>query len=98
MEAYGTAKAALYGLVRGLARSAGPAGVLVNLVLPGFVATARHRATIPAPVFEQMAAATPIRRLATEEDIARLAVFLASEANGAVTGRAVRAGGGLEFQ
>lgn len=98
LEAYATAKAALYGLARSLARSTGPAGILANVVFRGLIPTPRHRQTIPPAVLEQVAASTPTRRLATEEDVARVVTFLASGANGCVTGAAVRASGGLEFQ
>jgi 3-oxoacyl-[acyl-carrier protein] reductase len=97
LEHYAAAKAALHGLSRSLARSTGPAGVLVNAVMPGFVATERHRQSIPPEVFERIAAQTPTRRLSTEEDIAMVVAFLASEANGAVTGAEVRASGGLRM-
>jgi NAD(P)-dependent dehydrogenase (short-subunit alcohol dehydrogenase family) len=98
LEAYATAKAALHGLVRSLARSTGPAGVLANVVLPGLIPTAKHRQTIPQPVLDQIAASTPTRRLATEDDVARVVAFLASAANCSVTGAAVRVSGGLEYQ
>jgi NAD(P)-dependent dehydrogenase (short-subunit alcohol dehydrogenase family) len=95
MEAYGAAKAALHGLARSLAASAGPAGILCNVVMPGLIPTARHRQTIPQSVLDQIAGQTPTRRLATEEDVARVVAFLASAANRSVTGVEVRVCGGL---
>lgn len=97
LEAYGTAKAALYGLARSLARSTGPAGIIANLVLPGLIPTPLHRQTIPSSVLEEIAASTPTRQLATEDDVARVVAFLASAANRSVTGAAIRVSGGLEF-
>ena len=97
LEQYAAAKAALHGLGRSRARGAGPAGILINVVLPGLIATERHRMTIPAPVLEGVATQTPIRRLATEEDVARVVAFLASAANGAVTGGEVRVSGGMRM-
>ena len=97
LEQYGAAKAALHGLSRGLARSGGPAGILTNVVMPGLVATERHRQTIPPQVLEHVAQQTPTRRLASEDDVARLAVFLASAANGSVNGSEVRVSGGLRM-
>jgi 3-oxoacyl-[acyl-carrier protein] reductase len=47
------------------------------------------------PVLAQVAELTPTGRLATEDEIARVAVFLASAANGSVTGTTVRVSGGL---
>jgi 3-oxoacyl-[acyl-carrier protein] reductase len=97
LEHYAAAKAALHGLSRSLARSTGPAGVLVNAVMPGFVATERHRQCIQPEIFERIAAQTPTRHLATEQDIANVVAFLVSEANGAVTGTEVRVSGGLRM-
>jgi NAD(P)-dependent dehydrogenase (short-subunit alcohol dehydrogenase family) len=94
LEHYAAAKAALRGIGRSLAVSAGPAGILTNVVMPGLVATERHRRTIPARALEQWAAETPTRRLATEDDVARVVVFLASAANASVTGTEVRVDGG----
>jgi 3-oxoacyl-[acyl-carrier protein] reductase len=94
LEHYAAAKAALRGISRSLAGSAGPAGILTNVVMPGLVPTARQRRTIPAPVLEHLAAQTPTQRLATEDDVARVVVFLASAANASVTGTEIRVDGG----
>ena len=94
LEHYAAAKAALRGISRSLAASAGPAGILTNIVMPGLVATEKHRGTIPAQAFEQWAAQTPTRRLSTEDDVANLAVFLASPANANTTGTEIRVDGG----
>jgi NAD(P)-dependent dehydrogenase (short-subunit alcohol dehydrogenase family) len=71
------------------------AGILTNVVMPGFIPTERNRKTVPPPVLERFANMTPTGRLATEEDVARVVTFLASEANGSVNGVAVRVSGGL---
>ncbi|MBV8718771.1 MAG: SDR family oxidoreductase [Chloroflexi bacterium] len=97
LEHYAAAKAALHGISRSLARSVGPAGILVNTVMPSFVATERHRHSIPPQVFERIAAQTPTRRLATEEDVAQLVAFLVSDANRAITGSEVRVSGGMRM-
>jgi 3-oxoacyl-[acyl-carrier protein] reductase len=94
MEHYAAAKAALRGISRSLAASTGPAGILTNVVMPGLVATARHRATIPAQALQQQAARTPTRKLATEDDVARVVAFLASAANTSITGTEIRIDGG----
>jgi NAD(P)-dependent dehydrogenase (short-subunit alcohol dehydrogenase family) len=94
LEHYAAAKAALRGISRSLAGSAGPAGILTNVVMPGLVPTARQRRTIPAHALEHLAAQTPTRRLATEDDVARVVVFLASAANASVTGTEIRVDGG----
>jgi NAD(P)-dependent dehydrogenase (short-subunit alcohol dehydrogenase family) len=94
-EAYAGAKAALHGLGRSLSRGVAGAGILTNVVMPGFVPTERNRRMVPAPVLERFASMTPTGRLATEDEVARVVTFLASEANGSVNGVAVRVSGGL---
>ncbi len=61
--------------------------------MPGLIPTEKHR-TVPAQALEQWAAQTPTRRLATEDDVARLVVFLASAANTSITGTEIRVDGG----
>ncbi|RJL30973.1 SDR family NAD(P)-dependent oxidoreductase [Bailinhaonella thermotolerans] len=88
---YGTAKSALHGLARALAWNAGPDGVLVNVVAPGFTLTDRGWEP-PRELLETMASRTPSRRLSTAADVAGLIVFLASAANGNLTGELIREG------
>jgi 3-oxoacyl-[acyl-carrier protein] reductase len=94
-EAYAGAKAALHGLSRSLSRGIAGAGILSNVVMPGFIPTARNLRMVPPPVLERFASMTPTGRLATEDEVARVVAFLASEANGSVNGVAVRVSGGL---
>jgi NAD(P)-dependent dehydrogenase (short-subunit alcohol dehydrogenase family) len=90
--AYSTAKAGLVGLARSLAWELGREGILVNVVAPGLTLTERVREVVPAQVADGFAARIPTGRLSTPEDLARLIVFLASEANGNVSGELVREG------
>ena len=93
---YATTKAALVGLTRTLALEAGSHGVRVNLISPGFVAgprldwvidaQAEGRGIPAAEVRAEMEAESPLNRLTQPEDIARAAVYLASDAAGAITG------------
>jgi NAD(P)-dependent dehydrogenase (short-subunit alcohol dehydrogenase family) len=94
LEQYAAAKAALHGLARSLARSAGPAGILTNVVMPGLIPTPRQRQSIPQQVLDEIAARNPTGRLATEDDVARLVAFLASAANNSVTGAEIHVGQG----
>lgn len=93
--AYGAAKAGLHGLCRSLARELGPAGVLVNIVMPGLVTTERNLATIPAEVRDAVAGHSPTGRLSSPADVAAAIVFLASTANGNVTGEILHVTGGM---
>jgi 3-oxoacyl-[acyl-carrier protein] reductase len=92
---YAAAKAALHGLTRTLAKELGPAGILVNVVMPGFTLTERNEERMPAQAREQAALASPIRRLLRPEEVAPTIVFLCSATNTAVTGEIVRASGGI---
>jgi 3-oxoacyl-[acyl-carrier protein] reductase len=92
---YAAAKAALHGLTRTLAKELGPAGILTNVVMPGLTLTERNAERLPAAVREQLARASPIRRLLPPEEVAPTIVFLCSAANAAVTGEVVRASGGI---
>ncbi|GAA5237107.1 3-oxoacyl-ACP reductase [Verticiella sediminum] len=92
---YATAKAALAGFTRQLAADLGPHGIRVNGIAPGLVwPTDASRATRES-VREQLAAQTPLRRVATPEDVAGPVLFLASDWARFVTGQVVLVDGGL---
>ena len=92
---YATAKSALVGFSRHLAAELGPLGIRVNCVAPGLVVpTDSSRATREA-VQSSIAAQTPLRRLATPEDVAGPVLFLASEWSRFVTGQTLLVDGGL---
>lgn len=98
----GAAKAAAESLVRTLALELGPLGVTVNAVVPGFIETDSSRYYIERGLgksFDKaralLAAATPMRRSGTPEDVAALVAFLASDEAGFLTGQALVLDGGL---
>ena len=94
--AYAATKGAIDAATRSLAIELGPHGIRVNSVAPGVVDTemwARNKA-IPG-VVEEIEALTPLRRLATPDDIADVVAFLASDAARFVTGETVCVDGGL---
>jgi 3-oxoacyl-[acyl-carrier protein] reductase len=93
--AYAAAKAGLHGLTRVLARELGPAGILSNVVMPGFTLTERNRDQFPQAMQDAVAQQTPTGRLTSPEDVAALIVFLGSAANGHVNGEAIRCTGGI---
>jgi 3-oxoacyl-[acyl-carrier protein] reductase len=92
---YAAAKAALHGLTRTLSKELGPAGILVNVVMPGLTLTERNAARIPADLRAQIERASPIRRILPAEEVAPTIVFLCSSVNTAVTGEIIRASGGI---
>jgi len=93
---YASTKAALIGLTRTLALEAGVHGVRVNLISPGFVAgprldwviksQAEGRGIAEEAVQAEMEAESALNRLTQPEDIARAAVFLASDEAAGLTG------------
>jgi len=97
--AYGAAKAGLVALTRQIAVEYGPA-VRANVIAPGSIDTPRFR-----KVAEEMddtdgfltglARVIPLRRLGTAEDVAGIALFLASDLSAYVSGAIVPADGGL---
>lgn len=102
---YAASKAALVGLTRTLALEAGAYGVRVNLISPGFVtgprldwvieAQAEGRGTTPAEVRSELEGLSPLDRLTEPEDIARIALFLASDAASSITGADINANSGV---
>ena len=91
--AYGASKAALIRLTEELAWQLGP-GVRVNAVAPAVVRT-RFSTALYEGREEQVAAAYPLRRLGTPEDVAALVGFLVSDAAAWITGETVRVDGGI---
>ncbi len=94
---YTATKGAVDAVTRVLAKELGPKNIRVNSINPGGVETeGTHRVgMIGSDMEKQMVAQTPLGRIGQPEDIAPLAVFLASEASAWVTGETIKAGGGL---
>lgn len=100
MAAYAAAKAGLVGLVQCLAVELGAQGVRVNALLPGGTDTAMNVARAPGAgpgVLAFVQALHALKRLAEPEEIARAALFLASDAASFVTGTAMLADGGASI-
>lgn len=95
-SAYAIAKSALEGLVAALKWEGGPADILVNVVAPGFTVTENNLARFSDEVRETVRARTPSGRLSVPEDIAAAVLFLASPANGNITGTYLPIAGGTD--
>ena len=91
---YSCTKAALIAMSRSLALELAPTNIRVNCIAPGVIKTDMLDA-LPTEVLPQLAEETPLRRLGTPEDIAHLAVFLASDKASFITGQVITADGGF---
>lgn len=94
--AYSAAKHGLEGLTKTLAAEWSPRGVRVISVAPAYVATDLLAGTMAAGGFtvEDVAARTPLRRLAEPEEVARVVAFLASDDASYITGSSILVDGG----
>ncbi len=101
---YAATKSALVGLTRTLAVEAGPHGVRVNLISPGFVsgprldwvidAQARGRGVSSGEVRAEMEAEAAMNRLTDPDDVAKVALFLASDESNGITGADINVNSG----
>lgn len=92
---YSATKGAVDTLTFALARELGPKGIRVNSILPGHTNTPATDGNFAGEFGQSLIAGTPLGRLGEPEDIAPLAVFLASEDAHWVTGESIRASGGV---
>jgi NAD(P)-dependent dehydrogenase (short-subunit alcohol dehydrogenase family) len=96
LAGYTTAKAAINGLTRTLARELGPRSIRVNCIVPGAIATERQRALWVSPEKErQFLEQQCLKFRLSEDDVARTALFLASDEARAVTGQNLVVDAGL---
>jgi 3-oxoacyl-[acyl-carrier protein] reductase len=92
---YAATKGAVDTLTLALARELGPRGIRVNAILPGHTNTPATDGNFAGELGEKLLAGTPLGRFGEPEDIAPVAVFLASEDSHWVTGESLRAAGGV---
>ena len=92
---YGTVKAAASHMTRLLAAELAPS-IRVNGIAPGVVATEGVEAALDEPTRRHILDATPLHRLATVDDVANVAVWLASLESSYITGKIIELDGGAE--
>lgn len=92
MTAYVATKAGIQGFTRSLARELGPRGVRVNTISPGWIMTSRQlKEFVTAKVKRKIKDVQCIPELLQPEEIANVALFLASESSSALTGQEILA-------
>ncbi len=91
---YSTAKAALHGMAKSLAKEVAPSGVTVNVVAPGATDTLLLRNQLSVEEREALAEEIPIGRIGSPDDIASVVSFLCGQEAAYVTGQVIHVNGG----
>ncbi len=91
---YSAAKSGDLGFTKALAQEGARAGITVNAICPGYIGTEMVRAVDEKVLNERILPQIPVGRLGEPEEIARIAVFLASDDAGFITGSTISANGG----
>ena len=91
---YSASKAGMIGLAKSIAREMGSRGIRANAIAPGFIITEMTNA-LSEEVREEWNKKIPLRRGVTPEDIANVALFLASDLSSYVTGQVIVCDGGM---
>lgn len=92
---YAASKAAVVALTQASALELGAHGITANCICPGYVLTEMGSESRTPEQVTEWSSLSPLGRCATPEDVARVAVFLASSDAGYLTGQAVNVTGGM---
>lgn len=91
---YAGSKAAVIGITQSLAKELAASQIRVNAIAPGFIDTDMTRET-PEEKFVERLASIAMGRIGTPDDVAKVALFLASDLAGYVTGQVIGVDGGM---
>ena len=91
---YSAAKAALIGFTKALAKELGPSGITVNAIAPGVINTEMNKA-LDTETLDALKEETPLGRIGEASEVARAALYLASEDAGFITGEVLNISGGF---
>lgn len=91
---YAASKAGIVALMKSTAKELGGRGVRANAIAPGFILT-DMTAQLPDDVQQQFLSLIPMRRAGTPEDVAKVALFLASDLSSYVSGQVLQVNGGM---
>ncbi len=92
---YSASKAGMIGLTKSIAKEMGPRGIRANCIAPGFIATDMTD-KLPESMREEICTHIPLRRSGSPEDVAKVALFLASDMASYVTGQVINCCGGMD--
>lgn len=93
--AYGATKWAVTGMTKIVAKELGKHGIRVNSIHPGVIQTEMINDMLESGRADRMIASQPIKRLGTAEDVAEVALFLATDRSSYCTGQAFTVDGGV---
>lgn len=97
--AYATAKAAVLGFTRAIAKELAPRGIRVNAVAPGLIGqTSFHARFTPDAAFDAITKTIPLGRAGTPDDVAGAVAFLAGDESAFLTGETLEINGGAWFR
>jgi 3-oxoacyl-[acyl-carrier protein] reductase len=91
---YGGSKAAVIGITKSLAKELAASNIRVNAIAPGFIDTDMAR-SIPFEKFRERMESIAMKRIGTPEEVANVALFLASDLSSYVTGQTLGVDGGM---
>ena len=91
---YSASKAGMIGLAKSIAKEMGPRGIRANCIAPGFIITDMTNA-LPEKVRQEWEKQIPLRRGGTPEDVANVALFLASALSSYVSGQVIHCCGAM---
>ena len=91
---YSASKAGLIGLAKSIAKEMGPRGIRANCIAPGFIVSDMTNA-LSEEVRDAWVKQIPLRRGGTREDVANVALFLASDLSGYVSGQVIHCCGAM---
>ena len=94
---YSASKAALLGFTKSLALEVGSRGITVNNIAPGYIATDMTK-DIKSELSDALMDKIPMNRFGSPEDIAKVALFLASESGSYITGQTIHVNGGMHME
>jgi len=93
---YSASKAGIIGFTKSLAKELGTRNIRCNAIAPGFIETDMTK-SLPESLINQWISTVPLRRIGEVEDVAKVALFLASDMSSYITGQVINVCGGVSI-